>query len=408
MVTEIPTPYPGTMNKVRVNQSAIKRLEAGHPWIFLSDVLDAGGAAAGEAVTVTGPRGQNAGTAHYSNSSEIALRMLSRQQVVTDAAFYMKRLATAKAFRDMVVSDTDAYRLVHAEGDLLPGLIVDHYAGHLVAQFLDQGMDAATPQIASALTEVVQARAIVARNDAAVRRLENLPLAKNVMAGELSGPVRVTMNGLAMDADLLEGQKTGVYLDQRENYVAAARYVKPGMRALDCFTSTGGFALHLARAGAHVEGIDSSTVALDTARRNAALNGLENRTQFHDGDVLRLVPSFVTSRRKYDIVIVDPPAFAKSRGAVGGALRGYRDINYRALQLLEPGGVLVTCSCSHHVAEAMLLEVVAEAALSAGKVLRVLERRGQAQDHPVLLTVPETLYLKCIVLQVLARSTDST
>lgn len=396
------------MNKVRVNQSAIKRVEAGHPWIFLSDVLDAGGAMPGEAVTVTGPRGQNIGTAHYSNASQIALRMLSRQPVATDTAFYTRRLATAKAFRELVVADTDAYRLVHAEGDLLPGLIVDHYAGHLVAQFLDQGMDSATRHIVSALTELTRPRAIVARNDASVRKLEQLPVTKSVLMGEVSGPVRITMNGLAMDADLLDGQKTGVYLDQRENYLAAARYAKPGMRALDCFTSTGGFALHLARAGAHVEGIDSSTTALDTARHNAALNGLENRVQFHDGDVLRLVPSFVTSRRKYDIVIVDPPAFAKSRGAIGGALRGYRDINYRALQLLEPGGVLVTCSCSHHVSEAMLLEVVAEAALASGRVLRVLERRAQAQDHPVLLTVPETLYLKCIVLQVLARSTDST
>lgn len=398
--------------KARVSQKAVARVEAGHPWIFSSDVIDAGGAAPGQAVTVTGPRGQILGTAHYSSTSQIAFRMLSRQTATVDTAFFARRLAAARAHREQVVRDTNAWRMVHAEGDLLPGLIVDNYDGHLVAQFLDQGMDAATPAIVEAIHAEAgdtPVKAIVARNDVSARQHESLPLEKKLLAGELPGPVKIRMNGITMHADLLGGQKTGVFLDQRENYQAVARYVHPQMRVLDCFTSTGGFALHCARAGAHVEAIDSSAAALETARANAAANGLGSPSaiEFREGDVLRLLPSLATSRRKYGMVVLDPPAFAKSRSAVAGAIRGYRDINIRALQLLEAGGILVSCSCSHHVPEATLLEAVAQAALETGRELRVLERRFQAQDHPVLLTVPETLYLKVLILQVLARPTDS-
>jgi 23S rRNA (cytosine1962-C5)-methyltransferase len=258
-------------------------------------------------------------------------------------------------------------------------------------------MDRALAEISAAIETQFAPRVIVARNDAAVRSLEELPREVKVIAGELDGPVPVRMNGFAMEADLLHGQKTGVFLDQRENYLAAARYATGS--ALDCFTCTGGFALHLSRTCQRVEAVDSSASALATARRNAEANDARN-VDFREDDAFEVLSRYTSARRTFDIVILDPPAFAKSRKQMEGAMRGYKDINLRALRLLEPGGILVTCSCSHHMSEAMLLEVVAEASLDAGKTLRVLERRMQAADHPVLLTVPETHYLKCMICQV--------
>ncbi|MBS1831102.1 MAG: class I SAM-dependent rRNA methyltransferase, partial [Acidobacteria bacterium] len=227
----------------------------------------------------------------------------------------------------------------------------------------------------------------------------SLAVEKKVLYGEVPERVAMRMNGLTMHADLLHGQKTGVFLDQRENYPAVAQYAKPGGRALDCFTSTGGFALHLARVSAQVEGGDSSALALEVAAGNAKANGLDN-IEWKQADVFEILSAYSKMRTSFDTIVLDPPAFAKSRSAVQGALRGYKDINLRALRLLGPGGVLVTCSCSHHVSEADLLSVAAEASLDAGRTLRVLDRRIQSQDHPVLLTVPETLYLKCLILQV--------
>jgi 23S rRNA (cytosine1962-C5)-methyltransferase len=257
-------------------------------------------------------------------------------------------------------------------------------------------------QIIAALEQQFSPRAIVARNDAPVRSLEQLPREVKVVRGTLDEPVGISMNGFRLEADLVKGQKTGVFLDQRENYLAAARYASQyanGGRALDCFTSTGGFALHLARTCENVEAVDSSAAALGTARHNAEANGLSN-IAFREADVFDLLSAYASSRRNYDVVVLDPPAFAKSRSQLDAAARSYKDINLRALRLLGPGGILVTCSCSHHMSEAMLLEIVAEASLHTGRTLRVLERRTQAQDHPILLTVPETHYLKCVILQV--------
>jgi 23S rRNA (cytosine1962-C5)-methyltransferase len=260
-------------------------------------------------------------------------------------------------------------------------------------------MDRAQPDFLPALHELLAPRAIVLRNDVPVRERESLPQEKRVLHGDIGGPVRVRMNGLAFDADLLEGQKTGVYLDQRDNYLAAARHARPG-RALDCFTSTGGFALHLASRCDSVTAIDSSAPAVARARSNAALNSLAN-IHFHEADVFDFLAAEQHGHQTFSTIVLDPPAFAKSRSTLEGAARGYKEINLRALKLLAPGGVLVTCSCSHHMSEAMFLAVVAEAALDAGKTLRVLERRTQAADHPILLTVPETLYLKCLILEAL-------
>jgi 23S rRNA (cytosine1962-C5)-methyltransferase len=374
------------------------RVQSGHPWIFSTDVLDRGGARPGDAVRVVDPGGKNLGTAHYSSTSQITLRLLSTRIEAIDREFLRRRIEQAQAYRREVVRDSDAYRLVHAEGDFLPGLIVDRYAGYFVLQLLDQGMDHLTPEITATLQEVFAPRGIVARNDASTRTKENLPQETKVLTGEVPERVTVHMNGITWQADLLEGQKTGVFLDQRENYPAIARYARG--RALDCFTATGGFALHLARACDSVEAVDSSTPTLDIAKANAQANGISN-IDFQKADVLDLLPNLVSARRQYDIVVVDPPAFTKSRSGLEGAVRGYKEINLRALRLLQPGGILVSCSCSHHMTEAQLLGIIAGAALDTGKQLRVLERRTQAQDHPILLTVPETHYLKCLVLQVM-------
>ena len=383
---------------VRVNRKAADRVASGHPWIFSSDVINRGAAQAGDAVSVTDPRGRIIGTAHYSSSSQICLRMLSDRVETPDRSFFLRRIAQAEAYRKRVVEDSNAFRLVHGEGDRLPGLIIDRYAGYFVIQTLDQGMDRAKSEIVSCLQELFAPQGIVARNDVAVRTREELPLEAGVLTGEVPETVAIQMNGLELTADLLHGQKTGVFLDQRENYVAAARYARG--RALDCFTSTGGFALHMAPNCDAVEAVDSSASALATALANAERHHIGN-VEFREADAFDLLATYASAHRSFDTVVLDPPAFAKSRANLEGAARGYKEINLRALRLLGPGGILVTCSCSHYMSEAMLLEVVAEASLDANRTLRVVERRTQARDHPILLTVPETHYLKCLILEVL-------
>ncbi len=396
------------MNTVRVNRKGADRAAGGHPWIFSSDVTDRGDSRLGDVkpgdvVRVFGPGERLIGVAHFSSTSQITLRLLSNRVEPIDREFFRKRLAQAIAHRERVVENSNACRLVFSEADLLPGLIVDLYGkGHgpyLVMQLLTQGMDRAREIIVDCLTELLQPAGILARNDASVRRLEGLPLESTILAGEIPERVTIQINGLQLEADLLHGQKTGVYLDQRENYVAAARHARG--RVLDCFTSTGGFALHAAGRAEAVDAIDSSAPALASAEANARVNGISN-IQFRQADVFDfLAGASVNEPRKYSMIILDPPAFAKSRKQLDDAARGYKEINLRALRMLDAGGILVTCSCSHHVSEAMLLQIVAEAALEAGKTLRILERRTQAADHPILLTVPETLYLKCLILEVL-------
>jgi len=370
---------------------------SGHPWIFSSDVIDRGDAARGDAVLVVDPGGKTLGTAHYSESSQICLRLLTDRAETIDRAFFLRRLAEADAFRKRIVTGTDSYRLVHGEGDQLPGLVIDRYGEYFTLQTLDQGMDRAKSEIVSCIQELFAPKGIVERNDVPVRKRELLPLIAGVVAGDVPAAVPVKMNGLEMHADLLHGQKTGIFLDQRENYAAAARYSHG--RALDCFTSSGGFALHMAAKCEAIEAVDSSESSLKLAAQNRADNGIGN-IEFREADVFDLLASYASARRKFDTVVLDPPAFAKSRGNLDGAIRGYKEINRRALQLLGSAGVLVTCSCSHHLSEAALLEIVASASLDTNRKLRVLERRTQSQDHPILLTVPETLYLKCLILEV--------
>lgn len=386
------------MHIVRVNRKAAGRVASGHPWIFGSDVLDRGQAAAGDAVLVIDSKGASLGTAHYSDSSQICLRMLADRVETIDRTFFLRRISVAQAHRERVVRDSNAYRLVHAEADQLPGLIIDRYGDCFTMQTLDQGMDRAKPELVSCLEELFSPRAVVERNDAAVRKRESLPLQSGVLAGAVPENVVIEMNGLKLAADLLRGQKTGIFLDQRENYVAAARYAHGC--ALDCFTSSGGFALHLAAKCESVEAVDSSAATLELAERNREANGVRN-LEFREADVFDLLSSHAAAHRRFDVVVLDPPAFAKTRGNLDAAIRGYREINRRALEMLAPNGILVTCSCSHHLSEAALLEIVAAASLDTHRKLRVLERRTQAQDHPILLTVPETMYLKCLILEAL-------
>jgi 23S rRNA (cytosine1962-C5)-methyltransferase len=382
-----------------VNRRAAERVLSGHPWIFTSDVLDRGTAEPGDSVTVLDPSGHPLGTAHYSSTSQISLRMLSERPVTVDRAFLAQRLSEAASWRERVVADTTAYRLVHGEGDRLPGLIIDRYGDYFTIQTLSQGMDRLKDDIVALLVEQFGAVGVIARNDVAVRKHESLPMESTVLAGEIPETVLIRMNGLQFDADLAHGQKTGVFLDQRENYLAAAQYARG--QALDCFTSTGGFALHMAARCESVEAVDSSAAALERAKCNAVANGIGN-VVFREADIFDLLSAYASARRQFSTVVLDPPAFAKSRSSLEGAARGYKDINLRALRLLGPGGILITCSCSHHLSEARLLELVAEAALDAGRTVRVAERRTQSRDHSILLTVPETHYLKCLILEVVA------
>ena len=385
------------MPTVRVNHKGADRLASGHPWVFGSDLLDRGGANPGDTVTVVDHRGTALGTAHYSSSSQISLRLLSKRVEPIDRAFLLRRIASAEAYRKRAVTNSAAYRLTHGEGDQLPGLVIDRYGDYFTVQTLDQGMDNLKSEVVSCLEELFSPRGIAERNDVAVRKHESLPLVSGVLAGDIPETVPIRMNGYEWLANLLRGQKTGVFLDQRENYLAVARYAHG--EALDCFTSTGGFALHMAAGCDSVEAIDSSAPALETARLNSECNQIAN-VNFREADVFEVLAGYSSARRRFSTVVLDPPAFAKSRHHLDAAVRAYKEINLRGLRLLAPGGVLVTCSCSHHVSEAMLLEIVASAALDSGRTLRVLERRTQAQDHPILLTVPETHYLKCLILEV--------
>jgi 23S rRNA (cytosine1962-C5)-methyltransferase len=385
------------MPEVRVNRRGADRVRDGHLWIYRSDVVETAEAQGGQVVEVLTQRGSPLGTAHYSSSSQIALRLLPEGARATDTEFFRTWIGRAQTLRNQIVQDTKSYRLVHAEGDLLPALVIDRYGDYFAVQTLSQGMEASKDAIVAALTALFSPRGIVERNDVKVRAKEDLPETSGVLAGEAAAEIEAQMNGLTFGVDLLHAQKTGLFLDQRENYQAAQAYARGA--ALDCFTYHGAFALHLGRVCERVEAVDSSAPALAHARQNAARNGLTH-IEFREANVFDLLPELWAGKRHFQTIVLDPPAFAKSRRHFDAAARAYKDINFKALRLLEPGGVLVTCSCSFHFSETDLLQVAAAASLDAGCRLRVLERRTQARDHPILLTVPETHYLKCLILQV--------
>ncbi len=375
----------------------VERLTSGHPWIYRSDVITSEGAEPG-VVRLLDKKNHFWGQALYSSQSQIALRFLTREERPFDAAFLAERIRAAAAFRRQVAAGAEAYRLVAAEGDLLPSLIIDRYGDSFVMQTLSQGMDRLKSTVVEILQKEFAPRAILERNDAAVRGLEGLVEQIGVLAGEEVGEVAVEENGVKMCFDLLHGQKTGGFLDQRENRAAAANYARG--RALDCFTYTGGFALTLAPRCDSVLGVDSSGEALRQAERSQGLNGFTN-LEWKEANCFDFLKAADQEKQRFDLVVLDPPAFARTKNSRESALRGYKELNLRALKILNPGGYLVTCSCSFHVSEADLLELVASAALDAHRTVSVVERRTQSRDHPILLTVPETHYLKCLILRVL-------
>jgi len=382
---------------VKVSPKGSARLKAGHPWVYRSDV-SAEGVPSGSQVRVTDLRGKFLGIALYSSSSQIAIRMIAGEPVADLPSLIAERIRAAVAYRKKFVANTDAYRVVFSEGDFLPGLIVDRYNDVLSVQILTQAMDAegARGAMVETLMEELKPAGIYERVDARIRELEQLPVrASGLMWGQKSSTV-VSMNGVRFLHDSKEGQKTGAFLDQRENYAAAAQYAY-GV-ALDVFCYQGGFALHLAPKCLTVTGVDSSRPALEMAEKNAALNGRE--LEWIEGNAFDLLKDYASAGRQYDTIVLDPPAFAKTRRDLEKALRGYKELNLRALKMLRPGGILVTCSCSFHVRAQDFLDVVADAARDAHKSLRLLEIRGQAKDHPILLNVPETSYLKCLILSV--------
>jgi 23S rRNA (cytosine1962-C5)-methyltransferase len=354
-------------------------------------------------VRVADERGKFLGSAFYSSASQIAIRLISRDPVEDLDKLLRQRIAEAISYRERVVHrddarNSDAYRVIFSEGDFLPGLIVDRYNDICSLQILTQAMDAEPVRqtIVTELVERLKPASIAERVDARVRELEQLPArASGLIHGDKSSTI-FSMNGVRFSFEAMEGQKTGAFLDQRENYAAAAEYARG--EALDVFCYHGGFALHLAERCSKVTGVDSSRPALEVADRNAALNGRE--IEWIEANAFDLLRDYSTAGRQYDAIVLDPPAFAKSRRNLDTALRGYKELNLRALKMLRPGGVLVTCSCSYHVSQAEFLEIVAEAARDARRNLRILETRAQAKDHPILLGIPETAYLKCLILAV--------
>ena len=383
---------------VTVTRRGVARLERGHSWIYRSDVEKAPPAlAGGEVVAVLDGRRRFQGKAFWSAHSQIALRLLTREEAPVDEAFFAERLARAAALRQQLFPGEPAVRLVHGEADLLPGLVVDRYGTVAVLQTLVPGTDRLKPFLADLLAGGHGAEVVVERNDVRVRELEGLPLYKGVLRGTLPGPVEHREGEVRMHLDLLGGQKTGAFLDQRENHLRAGEYARG--RCLDCFSYAGGFALQLARRASEVTAVEMQPAAAALLRENAALNGAGN-LQVVEQNAFDYLRDQAEQEPAWDLVVLDPPAFAKNKQSVPAARRGYKEVNLRALQIIRPGGVLVTASCSYHVSEAMFEEILLDAANDAGRPLQILERRGAGRDHPVLLGVPETRYLKCLVARV--------
>ena len=380
---------------VVVNRKGEARVLRGHPWVFRTDVVRAQGITPGAVVGVEGPRGRHLGFAFYSSRSEIRLRMIDRGEALPES-FLRDRVEAAVRWRDSMAAGAAACRLVHGEGDRLPSLIVDRYGEHLVVQTLSQGTEARKDELVRILVDLLHPAGILERNDPKVRALEGLDQRVGLLHGAVPDRVEVEEGDVRFEADLWRGQKTGLFLDQRENHLMARTYARG--RVLDGFSYHGGFALHAARAASDVLAVDASADAVARIARNAERNGLTNVVA-REANVFDLLRELHDRGDRFDTVILDPPAFAKSKDAVEKAVRGYKEINLRALKVLEPGGFLVTCSCSYHVHEADFEEILAAAAADAGATVTVVEKRRQGRDHPVVLGVPETYYLKCFVLR---------
>ena len=431
------------MSQIKISTRGAKRIRKGHLWVYRSDVRDVMDAKAGEIVEVIDDTGNFVGQAFHSDLSEIALRFLTTREETIDGEWWRERLRRCAERREAIARETNAYRLVYSEGDLMPSLIVDIYDQVFVIQTLSQGAERLKSTLVDLLMEEFKPEIVVERNDGRVREFEGLELRTGVLCervteprkvatgtyhfesrtdeefinpqseirnpkssdpgatarGSVTSGIEINQHGIRFSVSPLSGQKTGAFLDQRENYLAA-RSLAHG-RALDCFTFNGGFALHIASACDGVLGIDISADAIAAAQRNAELNHARN-VEFRAANVFDALREMESAGENFDTIVLDPPAFAKNRSSVTAAARGYKEINLRALKLLNPGGILVTCTCSYHLSEAMFLDIIAEAALDARRRVQIIEKRGQSGDHPVLLGVPETHYLKCVIARAIS------
>src|SRR5512138_2584482 len=383
--------------KVTISRRGAERLAGGHLWIYRSDVERAPTAEPGDVVLVADGRGRFLAKAFWSARSQISLRVVTRDEEPVDEAFFAARLSAAIDLRERAFGAERFVRLVHGEADLVPGLVVDRYGDAAVLQTLVPATDRRKALLADLVANALSLRAVVERNDVRVRELEGLAQTKGMLRGEDPGPVEYREGEVRMRVDLLAGQKTGAFLDQRENHLRAGQYARG--RCLDCFSYAGGFALHLARHAESVTAVEMQTGAAALLRENAALNRAAN-LEVVEANAFDFLRDRSEEPPAYDLVVLDPPAFAKSKEALPGARRGYKEVNLRAMQSLVPGGILVTCSCSHHMSEEMFEAIVLDAANDAGRRLQLLERRGAGRDHPVLMGVPETRYLKVLVLRV--------
>ncbi|MHB1041614.1 MAG: class I SAM-dependent rRNA methyltransferase [Eubacteriales bacterium] len=390
------------MARVKLARNRQPRVTGGHPWIYRTEVEEVTGEyRPGDVVEVVDSRGKFIGKGYINPASEIIIRILTREQEEEiDRAFFRRRIKAALEYRRRVVRRTNACRLIFAEADFLPALIVDKFGDYLTVQTLALGIDAHKEVIVDVLEELLEPAGIYERNDAPVRKLEGLPRVTGFIKGSFDPVVEIEENGLSFLVDLAGGQKTGYFLDQRENRMSLEG-LAGGARVLDCFCHTGTFSVYSARFGAReVQGVDIAAPALEVARLNAEKNGFSDICSFREGNSFDELRAMEKAGEKFDLVILDPPAFTKSKQALEGAARGYKEINLRAMKLLPPGGFLLTCSCSYHMSEDLFLKVVLSAARDVNRHLRLVELRRQAKDHPMLIASPETYYLKCAVIQV--------
>ena len=402
------------MTTVVLHKKRKKRLELGHPWVFNNEIerID-GEPEPGEIVKITDHRGQFLAKGYYNPRSQISVRVLTYNEAEEiDQSFFTQKVREAWEYRQRVVDDTNACRLIYGEADLLPGLIVDKFADVLVIQVLSLGIDMRKDLIVAALKEVINPKAIYERSDVSVRKLEGLEETTGLLYGEFEGDIEIRENGLKMLVDIVGGQKTGYFFDQRENRASIRDFVKqsvegtPNASVLECFSHTGSFTVHAAAFGAkEITCLDISEHAIDTAIRNVELNGFEDKAEFEFvvADAFEQLRLWQREGRQWDVVILDPPAFAKSRHAVPGAVRGYKEINLRGMQLVKERGFLITASCSYHMHPDMFLETIADAALDAKKILRLVEYRSAGRDHPKLHGMDENNYLKFAIFEVRSR-----
>ena len=389
------------MTKISLNKNEERRIKSGHPWVFSNEIREVSGErTSGSAAELYDAAGGFIGVGHYNPNSLIAFRLVSRSRDDIDTVeFFEKRITAALVHRKACFPALTTFRAVYGESDFLPGLIVDKYGDYLSLQLLSTGMDSRREQLVTALRRIFEPAGIIARNDVSVRKLEGLDEKVELLWGEIPETVEMEENGLRFQVNLRDGQKTGGFLDQKQNHLLL-RGICTGKSVLDCFCYSGSWALHAASFGANsVLGIDISSRAVEQANRNAQLNGVADRVSFEECDAFERLRSLHQEGRRFGVVVMDPPAFVKSRKNIAEATKGYLTVNRRALELLESGGSLITCSCSYHIGREAFRDILVQAARLAKREVRLVETCSQASDHPVLLSFPESEYLKCFVLQ---------